>query len=88
MEYALLDKPILFYCYDYDTYDRDFYLDYDNDLPGRIVRSQEEFVSALNDEETYIVSDKMRGFIRRYMGACDGHSAERISAYIRELLDA
>lgn len=87
-EYSLFLRPMVFYAYDLDEfYDyRGFYYRYDNDfLPGRIVRDEEELyrscVSALggvNEEER----EQLRRFRDRFMGACDGHSAERIANYI------
>jgi len=80
-EYALLNKPIAFYCYDFDTYDRDFYIDYPDDLPGEVFRTQEEIIGYLIKAK-FAVSDKQNKFKEKYMEACDGHSCERI---IREI---
>ena len=84
-EYSLLDKPIVFYCYDYDSYERDFYLDYEKDLPGELLRTQEELTAYLR-QDSYAVSEKQDAFVTKYMGACDGHSTERLIAVIREQL--
>jgi CDP-glycerol glycerophosphotransferase (TagB/SpsB family)/glycosyltransferase involved in cell wall biosynthesis len=85
-EYSLLDKPMLFYCYDYDNYDRDFYLDYDNDLPGKIITNQDELFEVLGDDKTYEPTHELTAFREKYMSACDGHSCERIANYIRTVL--
>ena len=87
-EYSLFLRPMVFYAYDLDEfYDyRGFYYKYDNDfLPGRIVRSEEELyescIEALcgaGEEQR----EQLRRFRDRFMGACDGHSAERIADYI------
>ena len=84
-EYSLLNKPIVFYCYDYDSYERDFYLDYERDLPGELLRTQEELTAYLRQED-YTVSEKQEAFVTKYMGACDGHSTERLIAVSREQL--
>lgn len=41
-EYALLKKPIGFFCYDLAIYDRGFYLNYPDDLPGEVYENQEQ----------------------------------------------
>ena len=43
-EYALLRKPMAFFCYDYDEYDRDFYLDFDHELPGPIITTEDALI--------------------------------------------
>lgn len=84
-EFSLLDKPMVFYCYDYDEYNRDFYLDYENDLPGQLFRNYaelEKYISAGDFEETEGVKD----FRNRYMSACDGKSGERIAHVLEKML--
>lgn len=84
-EYALLRKPMAFFCYDYDTYERDFYIDFENDLPGEILRTQEELFRYLRQEE-HPIAEKYDAFYKKYMGACDGHSSERIAEVIKNLI--
>lgn len=84
-EYSLLDKPMLFFCYDFDEYNRDFYLNYKTDLPGKLVKSQEDLFEALNDKSTFEGISSLSVLRNKYMGACDGHSTERIANYIRDL---
>ena len=83
-EYALLRKPMGFFCYDYDDYDRDFYMDFDNELPGPLLRTQEELTEYLRQDEHPLMDD-FENFYNKYMGACDGHSTERIVALIKEM---
>ena len=83
-EYSLLRKPMVFYCYDYDSYDRDFYMDFENEAPGPILKTQEELFDFLRQEE-YPLADDYEAFYQKYMGACDGHSTERIAAIIKDL---
>ena len=83
-EYLFLRKPMAFYCYDYDSYERDFYVDFDNDLPGPILRTQEELFSYLQEEKHPLVEDYEQ-FYEKYIGACDGHSTERIVKTIEEM---
>jgi CDP-glycerol glycerophosphotransferase (TagB/SpsB family)/glycosyltransferase involved in cell wall biosynthesis len=83
-EYALLRKPIVFYCYDREFYDRGFYLDYNTDLPGEIIEEFDDFLLYLQDESRQVVSEQYENFLERYMSACDGHSSERIAQLINE----
>ena len=83
-EFALLKKPMAFYCYDYDTYERDFYLDMERDLPGPILKTQKELQEFLSKGE-FDVNDSYAAFCDKYMGACDGHSTERIAKLIEDL---
>ena len=45
IDYLLLDKPLLFYCYDYEHYlenDREMYFDYENVTPGNKAKNFDE----------------------------------------------
>ena len=86
-EYALLRKPIAFFCYDLPTYDRGFYLNYPDDLPGDIYTDQDELTDYLTHPEKHILTDKMNSFVEKYMSACDGHSCERIAALINSYME-
>ncbi len=85
-EYALLRKPIVFYCYDRNIYDRGFYLDYNKDLPGEIIEDFDEFIEFLKDESRHQLTSKYEEFIEKYMSACDGHSTERIAKIVNEYM--
>lgn len=47
VEYVLLNKPIILYAYDLEQYDRGFYFDYKQFMPGPIVSSMEELLYEL-----------------------------------------
>ncbi len=86
-EYALLGKPIAFFCYDLLRYDRDFYLKYPDDLPGDIFKTQEELTEYLRSPEKQVLTDKYTAFMQKYMSACDGHSCKRIAALINSYME-
>ncbi len=81
-EYSIFNRPMLFFAYDLEEYDRDrsFYYDYKDFIPGKLVRSSEEIINSIvnNDFET----EKIAPFKNKFMSACDGHSTERIGEYI------
>lgn len=60
IDFLLLDRPIIFYCFDYDNYlknDREMYFSYDNVTPGAHVRNVNKLIpalrQALNGNEKY-----------------------------------
>lgn len=81
-EYALLDKPSLFFAYDLEKYtnERGFYYEYTDFVPGKIVKTNEELTDALKNHD--FCQEKTRPFREKFMSACDGHSTERIVNYL------
>ncbi|WP_323377671.1 CDP-glycerol glycerophosphotransferase family protein [Streptomyces smaragdinus] len=77
-EYTLLDKPILFYAYDKDTYSviRGFHRDYDEVAPGKIVTTFDDLLKALQEED-YDLS-KIETFRRENFDHVDANSADRV----------
>lgn len=84
-EFSLLDKPMVFYCYDYDEYNLDFYLDYEKDLPGKLLRSYSELEEYICKGD-FNEADRAREFRKWYMSACDGKSSERLARVLEKLL--
>lgn len=70
-DYLLLNKPVIFYPYDYEQYmrrDRLFQYDYNEFTPGRKCRSEEslytEIILALKDKNYYVEErDKVKGIV-------------------------
>lgn len=77
-DYALLNKPAIFYSYDLDEYDKEpgFYINYRQEMPGALCTSTMEVIKEIKNG-SYDVS-KMRSFRDTYMSACDGHATERL----------
>ena len=86
-EYALLKKPIAFFCYDMANYNRGFYLNYPDDLPGEVYETQEELAEFLRAVDKHTITDKYNSFVEKYMSACDGHSCERIAGLINSYME-
>lgn len=84
-DFSLLDKPIVFFCYDQDRYDRDFYLDYEKDLPGEKIKTIEELKDYLRNGK-FEKDERLDSFREKYMSACDGNSSKRIAEVIMEYL--
>lgn len=83
---ALLDKSMVFYCPDHDTYERDFYLDYDKDLPGEIVCDSEKLLETVRNARSYADTQSMARFKQMQVSACDGHSTERAAKIVMDFL--
>ena len=86
-EYSLLNKPMAFYCYDYDSYNRSFYLDYPDDLPGPVLKTQDELVAFITSPQKETNAEKTRSFARKYMSGCDGNSTKRIAKIINQYME-
>ena len=83
-EYSLLNKPMAFFCFDYDDYDRDFYLDYDKDLPGDIFKSEDELIEFMKTGK-FETDSRLDNFKEKYMSACDGNSSKRVAEAVKEI---
>lgn len=83
-EYALLERPMIFFAYDLAQYDRErsFYFDYGSFVPGDIVRDTEELYFAIRKNEKNFDVGKVRKFRQEFMRACDGASTDRITEQI------
>ncbi len=85
-EYSLLNKPIVFFCYDIENYDRGFYLDYNSELPGRLVKTQEELCNCIIGQDRFELGENFNIFVNKYMGSCDGKASQRIVKLIEDYL--
>lgn len=81
-EFALLDRPIVFFCPDLPEYtaSRDFYRPFADYITGPLVTDGADLAGAIGSARP---SEAAAAFREEFMSACDGHSSERI---VRELL--
>lgn len=79
-EYALLERPMIFFAYDLESYGdaRDFYFPYESFVPGEIVRNTREIIDEIKRLETDFNVERVRRFKEDFMCSCDGKSTERI----------
>jgi len=87
LDALLLDIPPVFYCPDMNTYERDFYFSFPQDLPGDTVTQGEMLVDAARRALLAPQTEKMKKFRRDHMGACDGKSTERVVSLIKDYLN-
>lgn len=84
---SLLNLPTVFYCPDFDMYERDFYVRYPEDLPGPVVYDDDELISALHDAIDKPDTERLKEFRHKFMGACDGKSSKRVVELIKSYLN-
>ena len=84
---SLLKKPMVFYCPDFGEFEPDFYLDYENELPGEIVKDSEILLDAIRKAPGISDDERISAFRKKYMDACDGRSTERILQLIGSYLE-
>ena len=84
-EYALFEKPMIFYAYDLEEYDNDrsFYYDYKSFVPGKIVRNTTMLAKAIKDADKSFDKEKVIAFKEKFMSACDGNSTERVLELVK-----
>ncbi len=80
-DYAILERPIIFYMYDMEEYRdemRGFYLDI-NQLPGEILKTEQELVHAIHDiDYSAPVSEELKSFNIEYNLKNDGEATRRL----------
>ena len=77
-EYALLNRPMLFYAFDVDQYveKRDFYYDYHKFVPGTLIRTSDEMVEAIQEERFNM--HRIPPFVKYFFEHPDGHATSRV----------
>ncbi len=77
-EMSLLRKPMLFFAFDQKYYEatRDFYEPYEELVPGKIVNSFDDLMTALREKDFEF--EKMEGFIKKNFTYTDGKSTDRV----------
>lgn len=84
-EYALLERPIVFFMFDLDDYrdQRGMYYSYESfEDCGPILFTNEELIDYILHVAERFDKEKVIAFKNKYMSACDGHSTERIMHFI------
>lgn len=83
IEFAILDKPIIFFVYDLDNYlrtERGFYYDFKKTVPGKLVYSSDELITAINNKD--FDKDKLSSFTSTQFDAIDGESSKRVVDFL------
>ena len=85
-EAALLDVPMLFYAFDLQRYiaTRGFYYEYEDFVPGKIVSSFAQAVTAIQSKD--FEEEKIKNFKTRFFDDLDGKSSQRTADLIYRAL--
>lgn len=85
-EFAIREKPIVFFAYDIEDYidKRGMYYDYEDITPGPVCKTTEEITDYISDIDNKFDPDEIKAFRQKYVGACDGHAIERTIALLEE----
>lgn len=83
-DYYLLDKPIIYYVYDLETYNenRGLYYDFQDYVYGDVATNMDELIRKIKSPS--MDEEKRKVFNQKFMNACDGHSTEKTYQYIFE----
>ena len=83
-EAAILEKPIYFYDYDYDTYmdDRGWYVDYKKEMPGPIEKDIYEIMKLIKKEQWD--KQKVADFKEKYIDDLSENVTEKIIKLVLE----
>lgn len=84
-DYSNLKRPIIFYMYDLENYQkniRDFYIGLD-ELPGPIVQTETELINTLKniDQIKLDYSEKYKQFVDRFTYLDDGEAGKRVARH-------
>ena len=82
-DYAVLDRPMIFYVYDLEDYRdnlRGFNFDFESDAPGPLLRTTEEVIEALGslDDMRTEYAEAFENFKQAYCGFENGNAGEQI----------
>lgn len=81
-DYAFINKPIIYFAYDLEDYEqgRGLYFRYEDYIYGRVAKTEQELIEAIETEDMAI--KKRNKFMKKFLGACDGHSTEKTYEWI------
>ncbi|TWT04985.1 CDP-glycerol glycerophosphotransferase family protein [Planomicrobium sp. CPCC 101079] len=82
-DYAILNRPIIFFMYDLEKYRnelRGFYINIEEDAPGPIVQTEEELFRAMRElmHSNVQLNPKFVAFRNKFASLEDGHASERV----------
>ncbi len=85
-EYALLERPMIFFAYDLEDYlqDRGFYYEYKEFIPGPLADKTEQVISLIQQNSFDI--QKVKSFKERFFEDVDGQASKRfVETFIKPI---
>lgn len=83
IEFAIFDRPILFFVYDLENYlatERGFYYDFEKTVPGKLVYTSDELIDAIKNDD--FEKDKLSSFAKTQFDEIDGQSSKRVVDFL------
>lgn len=83
-DYALLNKPLVYFVYDYEEYqqERGLYFNFDEYVYGDIAKNTEELILAIKHNR--VLTEEREAFMKKFMEACDGNATQKTCEWIFE----
>lgn len=80
MDFAIQNKPVYFYAFDLERYEKDraFYYDYESYVPGPVAKDFQTLLNLLNSNVSETYRMRMSDFNYANFGTPDGNAAKRI----------
>lgn len=86
MDFALIDKPVIFYAFDLDSYkdSRNFYFDYMSYVPGPVAKTKEELLKILENGDFISAenTDKLKKFKAFNFDTPDGTATKKLLSFL------
>lgn len=80
-DYAILNRPMMFFTYDIDSYRdvvRGFYFDFEQKAPGPLLYNTDEVINAIQNIESQDYSVVRKEFREKFCALEDGKASERV----------
>ncbi|GAF17459.1 polyribitolphosphotransferase [Bacillus sp. JCM 19046] len=76
-EFALLNKPMIFFAYDVEEYirQRDFYFEYQSFIPGTLAKNTEDIITSIVNKD--FETQKIKPFVDYFFDYQDGQASKR-----------
>lgn len=82
-DYTFIDKPIVYFTYDYRNYvenGRGLYFPFEDYVYGKVAKNCDELIDAIKSDS--MEENARNKFFEKFMSACDGHSTEKVIDWI------
>lgn len=81
-DYALLNKPLVYFTYDLEDYEngRGLYYDFKDYVYGDVTKNTEELIQSIKAQN--MQEEKRKEFMKKFMDACDGNATKKTVEWI------
>ncbi|UCZ52716.1 CDP-glycerol glycerophosphotransferase family protein [Bacillus shivajii] len=85
-EFALRNKPMIFYPYDFEQYSEDigFCFDYHEEVPGPVVKSTEELLVKIHELEDNVNLSNIKSFSDAWNEYSTGDASKKLISYMKD----